>query len=78
MIIVPTYAAIIELLGEVKRLMLYVSAGETIDEVISMAGGFTSNAFDEQVSVIRNNRGALAKVINVDIASNSAEIKVCL
>lgn len=75
-IFVPTYDAIIEVLGEVKRPMLYESAGETIDEVISMAGGFTSNAFDEQVSVIRNNRGALAKVINVDIASNSAEIKV--
>ena len=71
-IFVPTYDAIIEVLGEVKRPMLYESAGETIQEVISMAGGFTSNAFDEQVSVIRNNRGALAKVINVDLASSKS------
>ena len=52
---INTYNVRIELKGEVKKPGLYdVKAGETLSQLISYAGGFTSNAYTARLQVFKN------------------------
>jgi protein involved in polysaccharide export with SLBB domain len=52
---INTYENRVELTGEVKRNGLFeVAKGETINDVINFAGGFTDNAFTDRIKVTRN------------------------
>ena len=54
-IIVPPYAALVSVEGAVKRPMRYeIKPGEGLDRLIAYAGGFTGNAWQEEVGVERN------------------------
>lgn len=54
-IIVPPYAALVSIEGAVKRPMRYeIKPGEGLDRLIGYAGGFTGNAWQEEVGVERN------------------------
>lgn len=55
-IIVPTYKHLVDIAGNVKRPMLYEMAdGETVGRLLKYAGGFTGDAYKENLSVIRRN-----------------------
>lgn len=54
-IIVPPYNALVEVKGGVKRPMLYeINEVESLDAIISYAGGFNSKAYQDQITVERN------------------------
>ncbi len=54
-IIVPSYRNLVELRGSVKRPMLYeMKDGETLQTLIDYAGGFASNAYKNEINVLRN------------------------
>ena len=55
-IIVPSYDALVQVDGAVKRPMRYeMKNGETLSTLFKYAGGFTGNAYTKQVSVVRQN-----------------------
>ena len=55
-ILVPTYDIRVELKGEVKRPALFETLpGETLQDLISYAGGFSDYAFEDHISVNRVN-----------------------
>jgi protein involved in polysaccharide export with SLBB domain len=52
---VEPYESRVELKGEVKRPGIYeVKTGETLDDVLVFAGGFTDKAYRERIKVTRN------------------------
>lgn len=54
-IYVPPYLSRVELSGEVKRPLLFeVKPGESFDDLLSYAGGFTENAYQARVKVVKN------------------------
>lgn len=54
-IYVPPYLSRVELSGEVKRPLLFeVKPGESFDDLLSYAGGFTENAYQARIKVIKN------------------------
>jgi len=66
---VPTYRTRVELAGEVKIPALFeVLPGETLQDILNYAGGFTSNAYTAriQVSQIRDQQRKLTDVIEAD------------
>jgi len=64
-VIVPTYEAIVNVSGGVKRPMLYESLpGEAISHIIQYAGGFSATSFYDCISVQRQN-GNKAEVFTV-------------
>jgi len=67
-IIVPTYTNLVEAAGSVKRPMYYeMKDGETIQDLIDYAGGFTGDAYRSNVRVVRQN-GREYQVFTVDEA----------
>lgn len=53
-IIVPDYVELVNIDGNVKRPMYYeMKEGETLDDLIQYAGGFTGEAYTEQVRLAR-------------------------
>lgn len=53
-IIVPPYGSLVNIAGNVRRPMYYeVKPGETVKDVIDYAGGFTSEAFADMISLAR-------------------------
>ena len=51
---VPPYNAAAEVQGEIKRPMIYeVRAGETVADLVAMAGGFSRNAFRSTATLTR-------------------------
>lgn len=68
-VFVPTYQALVEVSGEVKRPMIYELSGkETITDAISMAGGLTSSALNSQIVLVqRSSSNDLPQVINVQL-----------
>ncbi len=68
-VFVPTYKALVEVGGEVKRPMLYeLSGNETITDAISMAGGLTSSALNSQIVLVqRSSSNDLPQVINIQL-----------
>lgn len=52
---VSPYLSRVEMMGEVKRPMLFeTKPGESFDDLLRYAGGFTEEAYQARVSVIRN------------------------
>jgi protein involved in polysaccharide export with SLBB domain len=52
---IPVYQSRIELVGEVKRPGIYeLKAGETYSNLLNYAGGFTENAYQARVKVLKN------------------------
>ncbi|WP_134090011.1 SLBB domain-containing protein [Olivibacter sp. XZL3] len=52
---VSPYLSRVEMIGEVKRPLLFeTKPGETFDQLLKYAGGFTENAYTARLSVIRN------------------------
>ncbi|MDR0972992.1 MAG: SLBB domain-containing protein [Prevotellaceae bacterium] len=67
-IMVPTYQALVNIGGKVKRPMFYeVRKGETVRDVLDYAGGFTGDAYTKAVRVIRLS-GREKQIYNVDDA----------
>lgn len=55
-IIVPTYEALVEISGNVKRPMLYEMKGsETVKDLLDYAGGFTGDAYKKNINMVRKN-----------------------
>ena len=69
-IFVPTYSAIIEVSGEVKRPMLYeITKDETINDALIMAGGLKSTALNSKLVLMqRTKESELPEVKNVDLS----------
>jgi protein involved in polysaccharide export with SLBB domain len=65
-IIVPPVRARVEVMGPVRREGLFeIKSGETVGEILNFAGGFTSQAFKERVTITRKT-GTEMKVQDVD------------
>lgn len=55
-IIVPPFIQVVVLDGSVKRPMAYeLKEGETVQDLIGYAGGFASNAYKDNIQIIRQN-----------------------
>lgn len=55
-IIVPPFNQVVVLDGSVKRPMAYeLKEGETVQDLIGYAGGFASNAYKDNIQIIRQN-----------------------
>ena len=55
-IIVPTYEALVQVSGNVKRPMFYeMKEGETVKDLLGYAGGFMGNAYKKNLKMIRKN-----------------------
>lgn len=65
-VLVPTYSSLVQVEGSVKRPMYYeLKENENIASIINYAGGFTGNAYKNNLSVIRQN-GREYQVYTVD------------
>ena len=66
-VFVPPYRALVTLTGEVKRPGIYeIAEGETLGEMVGMAGGYKSSAFaGELVLIKKRNPGELPVAINI-------------
>lgn len=65
-IVVPAFDRMVEVAGNVKRPMVYeLKDGETIAELLEYAGGFTGDAYKENLRVVRQN-GREYQVYTVD------------
>ncbi|WP_165870278.1 SLBB domain-containing protein [Albibacterium bauzanense] len=54
-IFVPPYSKRVELIGQVKRPALFeLKAGETFDDLLKYAGGFTEYAYQDRIQVLKN------------------------
>ena len=54
-IIVPPYSALVSITGAIKRPMFYeMQEGESVARLLTYAGGFTGNAYREELGVERN------------------------
>lgn len=66
MIIVSPYDSYAKIKGKVKRNRIYeMKQGETLNDIIRYSGGFTGDAFSDQVNVIRKN-GSRQQIFTVD------------
>ncbi len=75
-IIVPTYSRLVIIDGKVKRPMTYELAdGETLQTLIDYAGGFSSDAYTEDINVIRQTgvEKEIFTVKNAEFASYAME-----
>lgn len=65
-IIVPTYDCLVHISGKVKRPMYYeMKKGESVATLLEYAGGFTGDAYDKNVRLIRLS-GREKKIFNID------------
>ena len=66
MIIVPPYKELVDIEGSVKRPMYYeMNEGETLQDLIDYAGGFSGDAYRNNLRVVRQN-GREYQVFTVD------------
>ena len=71
-IVVPAYDRLVDIAGNVKRPMTYeLKDGETVEDLINYAGGFTGNAYKENLRVLRQN-GKEYQVFTVDAPEYSS------
>lgn len=55
-VIVPPYKQLVDIEGSVKRPMYYeMKDGETVQDIINYAGGFSGDAYKENVRIVRQN-----------------------
>ena len=68
-IFVPPYTGVIDIEGQLKRPMVYeLKGGETISDVLEMAGGFTRDAYPSQAILTRKSIDlGLSTAITVDL-----------
>ena len=74
-VFVPPYGAIVEVTGEVKRPKVYeIEGGETLADLLEMAGGLTRDAHAELASIRRSwgEETGLPEVMNVDLSHPEA------
>lgn len=65
-VLVPAYEMLADISGNVKRPMFYeMKSGETLDNLIEYAGGFTGDAYKSNVKLIRQN-GKEYQIYTVD------------
>lgn len=65
-VIVPPYAELVEVTGNVKRPMLYeMLEGESLAKLLEYTGGFAGNAYTDMVTVNRSN-GKENEIFNVE------------
>lgn len=65
-VVVPAFDRLVEVIGNVKRPMVYeLKDGETIAELLEYAGGFAGNAYKENLRVVRQD-GREYQVYTVD------------
>lgn len=68
-IIVPPYKSLVEVKGGVKRPMFYeTSDDDTLESLLNYAGGFTSTAFPQEVTIQRHDsaEGSVYTIQNAD------------
>lgn len=71
---VPVYESLVNISGSVKRPMNYeMRAGETVQNILDYAGGFTGDAYRSNVNVVRQN-GVEYQMYTVDSPLYSAFI----
>lgn len=57
-IIVPPYVSLVEITGKIKRPMFYeVKTQETVADIITYAGGFTGDAYSQEITLNRKTGG---------------------
>lgn len=67
MIIVPPYDNHVRIEGKVKRGMFYdLKEGETLSTLIDYSGGFTGDAYSENVTVYRKSNGRALEILTID------------
>ena len=55
-IVVPPYSMLVNIEGNIKRPMFYeMKQGETMESIIDYAGGFTGDAYKDEVKLFRRN-----------------------
>ena len=65
-VIVPAYDKLVEIVGKVKRPMIYeMKEGETLADLIEYTGGFSGDAYKDNVNLVRQN-GKEYQVYTVD------------
>jgi protein involved in polysaccharide export with SLBB domain len=76
-VFVPTYQHLVQVHGEVKRPMEYeVTGDETLQDVLNMAGGFTSTALESKVVLVQKTQGdRLPSATNIDTSNSVAMSK---
>lgn len=63
---IPAYNALVSISGKIKRPMSYeLKSGETIQDLLEYASGFTSDAYTKNLQVVRRN-GAEYQIFTVD------------
>jgi polysaccharide export outer membrane protein len=70
---VPTIDSVVEVRGEIRRPMAYeLSGGETVADLIQMAGGFTKEAFGELAVLVRTSlEGGLPSAQSLNLLDSS-------
>jgi polysaccharide export outer membrane protein len=70
---VPTVESVVEVRGEVRRPMAYeLAGGETVADLIKMAGGFTKEAFGELAVLVRTSlKGGLPTAESVNLLESN-------
>lgn len=57
-ILVPPYISLVQVTGKIKRPMFYeMTSSETLGDLIKYSGGFTGDAYREEVDVVRKSGG---------------------
>ncbi|MDY3266617.1 MAG: SLBB domain-containing protein [Phocaeicola sp.] len=68
-IVVPPYSMLVNVEGKIKRPMFYeMKQGETMESLINYAGGFTGDAYKEEVKLFRRN-GKENRIFSVTAAN---------
>ncbi|KAA6314855.1 hypothetical protein EZS27_034597, partial [termite gut metagenome] len=69
-IIVPAYDCLVNIKGKIKKPMYYeMKEGETIDMLLSYAGGFTGDAYRKSVLLTRSSNGIEKQVYDIEEAN---------
>ena len=71
---VPNLTGVAYVRGEVRRPAIYeLVGGETLAELITMAGGFTVDAFPMQTTLVRRSlKGKLRSAVSIDLTSQDS------
>ena len=70
-IMVPTYGCLVEIAGKVKRPMKYeMKEGESVETLLQYAGGFASDAFRANLSLVRQS-GDEREILTVEDKSGA-------
>ena len=66
-ILVNPYQSLVNITGNVKRPMYYeMKSGETISSLLKYSGGFTGDAYSQNIRLIRLNSGREKQIYNID------------